>query len=152
MIAVVGYGNTLRRDDGAGVALVHRVSDGWPDAGVRFLTAHQLAPELAQELAELAPRAVVFVDARVPTDGETGQVRVQKIECDEHSPGLGHHLTPQVVVAYARFLFLADFEGWLLSLPGVDFEHGEGFSDRVELAQGETCLRTLLKDLETDAA
>lgn len=154
MIVVIGYGNTLRQDDGVGVALVHRVSDGWPDAGVRFLTAHQLVPELAQELAELAPTAVIFVDAQVSNDRDTERVRVQKIEYTENSPGLGHHLTPQVVVAYARVLFSVDFEGWLLSLPAVNFDHGDGFSDRAEawLAQGETCLRTLLKDLQTDAA
>lgn len=154
MIAVIGYGNPLRRDDGAGVALVQRLSAGWPDARVHFWVLHQLVPELAQEIAELAPGAVVFVDARICDSPGNEGVRLEKMECDEGSPGMGHHLTPQAVMAYARFLFGADAGGWVLSLPGVDFDHGEGFSDRAEagLAQGEARLRNLLEDLTTDAA
>src|SRR5437879_921160 len=57
---VVGYGNSLRRDDAVGLHVADAVWQlGLP--GVRVISVQQLTPELAVALAE-APRAI-FVDA-----------------------------------------------------------------------------------------
>ena len=59
---VIGYGNTLRGDDGIGPAVAEAVAAlGLP--GVRVIVAHQLTPELAADLADA--QLVVFVDAAV---------------------------------------------------------------------------------------
>ncbi len=57
---VIGYGNTLRSDDGAG-PFVARALEARVPAGTRILDAHQLTPEMAIDIS-VATR-VVFVDA-----------------------------------------------------------------------------------------
>lgn len=80
-ILVLGYGNTLRSDDGVGyrvAAAVHR----WHVPDVEGYTCHQLTPDLA---AEIAPRQrVIFVDARVVSAEDSGEIQwgqVQPIWC-----------------------------------------------------------------------
>src|ERR1043166_1662215 len=61
-VLVIGYGNTLRRDDGAGPAVASRLARRFQFTRCRCTTAHQLAPELAHDL--LQTRRVLFIDAR----------------------------------------------------------------------------------------
>ena len=59
-VLVIGYGSTLRSDDGAGPAVAHRVAE-WNLPGVTTLTPVQLTPELAGEIAVCD--LVLFIDA-----------------------------------------------------------------------------------------
>src|SRR5690348_5980583 len=59
---VIGYGNTLRSDDGAGPRAAAEVG-AWGVPGLRAWAVHQLTPELASPIA--SARLVVFVDARL---------------------------------------------------------------------------------------
>lgn len=61
---VIGYGNTLRQDDGVGYRLAEQV-ETWQWPHVRAIACHQLTPELAAEMAECD--RVIFVDAQSPT-------------------------------------------------------------------------------------
>jgi hydrogenase maturation protease len=58
---VIGYGNTLRGDDGAGVRAAELIAERNPE--VDCVCAHQLTPELAEKIAEYD--AVFFLDADV---------------------------------------------------------------------------------------
>ena len=62
-VVVLGYGNTLRQDDGAGPAVADLLSDALTRAGGTCLSAHQLLPEHAAALA--AALLVIFVDASI---------------------------------------------------------------------------------------
>ena len=64
-VLVIGYGNTLRGDDGIGPAVAGEI-DRLAVPGVRVIVVHQLTPELAADLA--ACRRAVFIDAA--TTGE----------------------------------------------------------------------------------
>jgi hydrogenase maturation protease len=64
---VIGIGNPLRRDDGAGWWLARRAEPWLPAAQLR--TVHQLTPELAEDLAAAA--RVLFIDAWVVPDGRS---------------------------------------------------------------------------------
>jgi hydrogenase maturation protease len=127
-ILVIGYGNPLRRDDGAGVALAERMVRCWQARGVpaQLLTVVQLTPELSVEIAATDVAAVLFVDTRAGTAGEP--VQVQPLAAKAGTPGLGHQLDPTVLLAYARLFTAQDLPAWLLTVPGVDFDHGEGLS------------------------
>lgn len=57
---VVGYGNTLRGDDAAGVLAAEAIEALDLD-GVEVLTCHQLTPEMAEKLATM--QSVIFIDA-----------------------------------------------------------------------------------------
>ncbi|MGF1587982.1 MAG: hydrogenase maturation protease [Pleurocapsa sp.] len=57
---VIGYGNTLRSDDGAGQSAANQIA-AWGLPNVRSLAVHQLTPELAEDIANAD--TVIFVDA-----------------------------------------------------------------------------------------
>jgi len=60
MRLLIGYGNTLRSDDGAGQKIANIVSE-WNLPQWRSLSVHQLTPELALDIAQAD--LVIFVDA-----------------------------------------------------------------------------------------
>jgi hypothetical protein len=63
-VLVIGYGNTLRGDDGVGYQVAETVAE-WQLPQVRSIAVHQLLPELAADIAEVD--LVIFVDAVVAT-------------------------------------------------------------------------------------
>jgi Ni,Fe-hydrogenase maturation factor len=71
-ILIIGYGNTLRGDDGAGQRVAEMVSE-WGLDEVRSLSVHQLTPELAEPIS--TAKLAIFVDAYPDTDSQGLQVR-----------------------------------------------------------------------------
>jgi hydrogenase maturation protease len=138
MIVLIAYGNELRRDDGAGLRLAERMAERWLALGasLHHLAVQQLTPELAMEIAEPGVAAVVFVDTRAAA-GLSDAVEIMPLTPPETAtPSLGHHVQPDVLLAYAALLL----EGrpappaWLVTVPGVAFDHGEGLSETVSAA------------------
>jgi hydrogenase maturation protease len=131
---VIGYGNTLRQDDGAGVALAERLVAHWQGQQIpaTLVTVPQLVPELAAEIAAAGVTRVVFVDAAVGAPQAGVQIRL--LGHNELSPSLGHHLDPAVLMAYTRLLYGRTVPAWLVTVPGVAFEYGEGLSAHVQAA------------------
>jgi len=131
VILIIAYGNSLRRDDGAGLILAHILEDALRERGldVERIAVHQLTPDLALSIAGDDVAAVIFVDTRVATAGdEQMELEICPIGAGERSPSLGHHLGPSVVLTYARVLYNRCPPAWLLTVPGLDFDHGEGLS------------------------
>ena len=141
---VIGYGNTLRGDDGAG-PFVARALEGRVPAGTRVLDAHQLTPEMAIDIS-VATR-VVFVDAidatretapRETAPRETApresapQVsgpRVSRLEPEPGADPLNPHASdPGSLLWLAKTLFGGAPEAWLVAIPGIEFGFGEDLS------------------------
>ena len=59
-VLVIGYGNTLRGDDAAGVKAAELISRHHPE--FEYIYLHQLVPELAEQIAERD--FVFFIDAQ----------------------------------------------------------------------------------------
>lgn len=135
-LLVVGYGNELRGDDGAGRAVADRI-DELGLQGVTVRSIIQLVPELAVDLAA-ADRAV-FVDA----DVAVSSLVFRRIEPGDAEPGdamadpdgfgrpgaTTHHTTPVSLLrlaatAGARVPPLVE----QLSLPATEFELGAPMS------------------------
>jgi hydrogenase maturation protease len=138
MILLIAYGNPLRQDDGAGLRLAERMAGCWLAMGalVRHLAVQQLAPELALEIAALEVTAVVFVDTRAAA-GLAGAVEITPLAPpNAATPSLGHHLQPDVLLAYAALLLdgRPAPPAWLVTVPGVAFDHGEGLSHTASAA------------------
>jgi hydrogenase maturation protease len=134
MILMIGYGNSLRRDDGAGPALARRVKERCGDGGVHALEVHQLVPELADEIASPDVTAVFFMDASIarsenPDQESPESVEIQMLDSKASSQSFGHHFDPSTLLAYAEHLHGKHPIAWLISIPGEDFDFGEGFSD-----------------------
>jgi hydrogenase maturation protease len=133
MILIIGYGNSLRRDDGAGPVLAKRVFEKAGTAYLRMLEAHQLVPDLATELAAPDVSAVIFIDASVAADGTEAscilpEIEPREIHCEAATSSLSHHFDPETLLSYVELLYGKKPPAWLVSIPGVDFGYGEGFS------------------------
>ena len=129
MLLLIAYGNPLRQDDGAGWLLADRLEQACGARGieVRRLSVQQLLPELAVDIAADDIDAVIFSDAR-PAEHDRAAVAVRALAPGLGSPALGHHLTPEIALAYAGQLFGHCPPAWLLTVPGVEFSHGEQIS------------------------
>src|SRR5690242_16044076 len=66
-LLIIGYGNTLRRDDGVGPRVAEAV-ESMALPGVRALPCPMLTPELADPIARA--QRVIFVDAAVDAPRE----------------------------------------------------------------------------------
>ncbi|HEY0592549.1 MAG TPA: hydrogenase maturation protease [Thermoanaerobaculia bacterium] len=125
-VLVLGYGNTLRGDDGAGwlaAEALRSASNG--DVDVRAI--HQLGPELAVDVA--AAPAVVFVDASVA--GPPGQVAMREVGQASPAMGLTHHVPPAAVMDLAEELYGVRPPAWEVAISGASFALGEGLSPAV---------------------
>lgn len=120
---VIGYGNVLRSDDGAGLRVAEAIGR-WARPDVHSLAVHQLTPELAVRLA--VAEFAVFVDARVAAEGD--DVITAAIEPDASMGIRGHHGDPRSLLALARWLHGRSPCSWLLTIPGVEFSIGEDLS------------------------
>lgn len=137
-ILIVGVGNTLRGDDGAGPEAARRLAAAWGEysgAGdVRLLLLHQLAPEVALDLAQPDVQAAIFADAaagRAP--GEVGVARLYAVggaSSSRHS----HQVAPALLLAMAQALYGHCPPAWLVTVGGAEYAHGEGFSPAVAAA------------------
>ena len=141
-VLVVGYGSTLRGDDGVGPRAAELALEDDRLAGATVLLRHQLTPELAADIA--AARLVVLVDARA--DAAPGSVSVERVGggvAAEAAPGrvprpdagaTTHHVGAAEVAALARDLWGASPEVFAVGVGATSFEVGDGLSDPVEHA------------------
>ena len=125
-VLVLGYGNTLRGDDGFGWYAAEAFARIAPDVDVRAL--HQLAPELAEDVARY--EIAIFVDAAA--GGEPGTVRCREVRHDAAESELTHHMTPAALLCLARRLYGTAPHGVEITVCGQSFEMHEGLSERVE--------------------
>ena len=147
-VVLIGYGNTLRSDDGAGPAvLAHLAPSFESNPHCLCLSVHQLTPELAVELS-LAGR-VIFVDAsaQVPE----GKARIRRIS--DQAPGGGvsgnssqsslfHTCSPEGLLALTRSAFGRAPQAWAVAIGVADLSVGEGLSAAVA-----RCTRRLARHL-----
>ena len=120
---VIGYGNTLRRDDGAGPWVAERITNLLGTA-VDCWIERQLLPEMAERISQA--QRVVFVDAQ----SGTTEMQVRQLRLDAPSPATGtHYCDPINLLTLAATLFgSAAPLAWLVTIPADDFSHGEGLS------------------------
>ncbi|HTO94204.1 MAG TPA: hydrogenase maturation protease, partial [Bacteroidota bacterium] len=129
--AVIGIGNTLRRDDGAGVEAARRIARAYPDAHV--ITAHGLQPEMAEAIAHCD--LVLFIDASV----RTSAVCVTRVGALTESDA--HAMTPDGLLAIARQVYgSAPDEALILEIPAFECGFGEEMSERT-LRMIDSCVR-----------
>lgn len=145
-ILVIGYGNEIRSDDGAGRLLAEMV-EGWKLPNVRSISARQLTPEMAEDMSQA--RLTIFADAyeavnqrdsldycsdidQEPVEGfKTRIVHVRPAR--EQSP-LGHASSPGGLLVYAQAVYGRCPHCVLVALPGACFELGETLTKATEEA------------------
>ncbi len=101
-IVVIGFGNTLRQDDGFGPVVVEQLSERISDERVECITRGTLTPELAATLA--TARHVFFVDACAELAPGVAQKR--RIDCDEAADvSLVHFLSPEALLVWTERVY-----------------------------------------------
>jgi hydrogenase maturation protease len=121
-LLVIGYGNTLRRDDGVGPRVVEAVAAlGLPS--VRTLACPLLTPELAEEVSRA--RMVIFVDAAVDAPRE---VQMRRLPPAASSQVMAHAASPATLLALARDAFGHAPDAWWLTIPVQELGIGEELS------------------------
>jgi hydrogenase maturation protease len=145
---VIGYGNTLRSDDGAGPKVAEALGT-LELQGVRTLSCALLGPELAEPVSEA--ESVVFVDAAI----DTREVQLRTVVPADSSQLMAHAAEPATVLALARDVFGHAPQAWLLTLPVENIELGETFSPTTQRAIGTATrmLRQFLREqpqMDTD--
>lgn len=138
-VLVIGYGNTLRADDGAGPEVARRVeADALPGVEVRSLP--QLTPELALDIAR-ADR-VVFVDASV----DTAEVEVRRVEPGPPGPhSMSHHGDPATLLTLAGDDGRVPLSAYVVSIPATNL--GLGFELSPTTAAGVDAAVNAIREL-----
>lgn len=121
-VLLIGYGNTLRCDDGIG-QLVAMTVETWNEPLVESLYLHQLTPELAEKIAEFD--IVIFVDASI----DSKKVKLTLIKSSQINTNFTHYLTPESLISLSNFLYQKTPEAWLISIPIKNLNLGEEISD-----------------------
>ena len=135
---VIGYGNTLRHDDGVGRRAAEIVQ-GWGLPGVTTLALTQLTPELAEPLA--AVRLAIFIDARLVSGGDIAGVEVRSLEPSDGFSPFGHSGDPRRLLALARTLYGRCPIAWLVTVPAENVGLGEVLSPRATRGLGDALTR-----------
>jgi len=122
ILLVVGFGNTLRCDDGVGPRVAESV-ELLELPGVLTLSCHQLTPELAYPVSMAGN--VVFVDAAVD---EPGTLAMQKLEPARTSLVLEHAPNPRTLLALSRDAYGRAPDAWMITVPAEVLGFGEELS------------------------
>lgn len=132
-VIAIGYGNTLRSDDGAGQKVVEIV-DLWKLPQVRSLCVHQLTPELAAPIAEV--ELAIFVDVypaieqtEIEADRSLRVIQIYPFSDREKVPEINtHQADPQTLLQLANLAYGHAPIAWWILIPALNFEFGEEFS------------------------
>ena len=128
---VIGIGNCLRSDDGAGIRVAEALEA--QATGLQVLVCDQLTPELAEPISQA--RAVLFIDAQMsdasePTAEAPVDAHPQPLEASNLGDPSGHALTPPRLLALSAALYGPCPPAWQLLIPGEQWQVGDQLSAR----------------------
>ena len=124
---VIGYGNDLRSDDGAGRVVADRI-DALELPGVTVRSQSQLTPELALEIA--GKDTVIFVDASV----EVVKTTVTPVESRYvATSSTTHFADPGTLLGMTATVGTIPRKAFLISIPVADLSLGMELSPVSEL-------------------
>ncbi|MGC8623864.1 MAG: hydrogenase maturation protease [Phycisphaerae bacterium] len=121
---IIGYGNTLRSDDGAGPALIAALEKrmgGSQGRDWELVSCMQLTPELAAVMAR--SQQVIFADASVQLPA--GKVTIRRIKANGAAPLNLHQYGPDQLVQLCREIFDFRPEAWVVAIGVATLEIGD---------------------------
>ena len=127
-VLVIGYGNTLRGDDAAGVHAAELIAKRHPE--IICVRVHQLVPELAEQIAECD--IVFFIDAQKDVTQLNARLVVPSVEADQPRT---HFISPESLLALSKLLYQRiPAKAYIVGIPASQFEFSEKLSTQTELA------------------
>ena len=122
---VIGYGNSLRSDDGVGVWVAERIAD-LHLPGVDVQTCHQLHLELIPDIVEY--ETVILVDAEVGGTPLTVRESLPALVLPSSSD---HSVRPETLQQLAKELYGVLPDMRLYTVRGENFEFGTALTTSV---------------------
>ncbi len=139
---VIGFGNTIRTDDNAGIWIAEQLS-AHHLSGVVIETRHQLSLDLLEEF-HLYSR-ILFIDAAL----EGAPYRFQRVGPPAVKvPPSAHHLTPADLVGMYEKLYGQEIAAFFCTVRGENFEFGTELSPET-LARAERAVTELATFLQS---
>jgi len=127
---LVGMGNTLLRDDGAGVYIAEGVNKGIASGGLRIQVVEDVLEAYAFKLAELDCANILIVDA-IQTTGEPGSVAFGELA--EFTEILNDFSTHKLALNMCEKIFNEHGKKtYLLGINAGDVDFGEGMTRAVK--------------------
>lgn len=137
-VMVIGYGNDLLGDDGIGQQIAREINS-WYLPSVQSVAVHQLTPDLAADLA--STEWAIFVDACLPVVGFDVQVQLLS-PASEIYMNL-HYDDPRSLLALTQAIYGYYPPAWWVTVPGVNFEIGDRFSQIAETGKAIALLKII---------
>jgi hydrogenase maturation protease len=137
-LLVIGYGNTLRSDDGVGQRVALEI-ERLRLPGVATLTCDLLTPELADPVSRAG--TVIFVDAAIDLPRE---VQLRPLAPADSSQLMAHAADPRTLLALARDVFGHAPRAWWLTVPAENMEIGDQLSPFAQKG-AELAIREVLR-------
>ncbi len=124
---VIGYGNDLRSDDGAGRVVADRIEAmRLPDVAVRSVM--QLTPELALDIAGVD--TVVFVDASI----DVARTTLEPVDAAPVGPSaMTHYNTPATLLGMTATVGAMPSTAVTVSIPVTDLSLGLELTPMTEI-------------------
>lgn len=124
---VIGIGNELRADDGAGAVIVRRL-EHYALPGVQTEIITQLTPEWLERMSGAV--LTILVDVRITEAADEGTVLLQKLTPAQVGSSSGHALNIAELIALGERIYAKPLEVWVCSVPAYDFTFGNSISEK----------------------
>lgn len=121
---LIGYGNSMRSDDGVGCYIADKVNELVPDL-VDVIKADQLTIEMADDIKDY--KLVIFADANVKEDDDF--VTLVELKPDYKLGATAHVLTPETLLAICQLLYSMCPKAYLLSVKAINLDFGGTLSE-----------------------
>lgn len=138
-ILVIGYGNTLRSDDGIGQIVAMEV-EKFNLPQVRSIYLHQLTPELAEKIALF--ETVIFIDASIKHK-KVELINLKKLKFNNNWT---HYISPESLLYLTEIMYEKTPLAWLITIPIKDLNFGENLSNLAQKGkqQGLEIIKNLI--------
>jgi len=131
-LLVIGYGNTLRGDDAAGIRAAELIAKHHPE--IECIFVHQLMPELAEQIAE--SDTVFFLDADVNIAKPKMRLITPGVEEDQPRT---HFISPESLLQLSQKLYQRiPSKTYVIGIPASQFEFSEELSEPTKKAVEES--------------
>jgi len=142
---VIGYGNTLRGDDGVGPAVARQIR-AEVGASVEVIEAYGLTPEVSARVSRAS--RVVFIDARMGL--KAAEINVEELTPEDPASAnwtMGHFLAPSQLLAMAGALYGHCPPASLVTIGGQCWEENDRLSVAVQRAVPKA-VRVVIRQLK----
>lgn len=133
-VLVIGYGNTLRGDDAAGIRAAELIAKRRPE--IECVCMHQLMPELAEQIA--VSDIVIFFDADVNVTQPNVRLVAPSVVDDQPRT---HFISPESLLQLCQLLYQRmPLKAYIIGIPASQFEFSEELSESTKKAVEESAI------------